>query len=126
MVTGVGVKWVNRQEIGLTNGQTEKVGITVWVTGLAPNPLVQALRCDKSAQHHPQRLLVDERLRVMRGGKSLDHVYALGDCALVEDNPLPCTAQVARQQATYLGNSTLQIFNMICSTGEGGQDKGQV
>ena len=30
------------------------------------------------------------------------NVYALGDCAHIEDNPLACTAQVAERQGRYL------------------------
>lgn len=29
-------------------------------------------------------------------------VYAMGDCAIIEDNALPPVAQVANQQASYL------------------------
>ena len=33
-----------------------------------------------------------------------DNVFALGDCAVIEDNALPPVAQVANQQAVYLSN----------------------
>lgn len=35
-------------------------------------------------------------------GTVLDNVYALGDCAQIEGNPLPATAQVGRSVAAEL------------------------
>ncbi|CAN0315688.1 unnamed protein product, partial [Hapterophycus canaliculatus] len=44
------------------------------------------------------RLVTDDWLRVL-GAPS---VFALGDCAVISDKPLPQTAQVASQQGAYL------------------------
>jgi NADH dehydrogenase FAD-containing subunit len=55
-----------------------------------------------------ERFLVDKFLKVV----GTDNIYAMGDCALIEGNPLQATAQVAQQQGAYLANS----FNtMVCS-----------
>ena len=102
---GVGVQWVNADEIGLTNGESTKVGMTVWVTGIAPNPLVKSLRCDKTRS----RLLVNDKLHLLKDNHTVDGVYALGDCASIVDNDLPCTAQVAKQQAQYLSKGEFAI-----------------
>ena len=106
---GVGVQWVNADEIGLTNGESARVGMTVWVTGIAANPLVRSLRCDKTRS----RLLVDEGLHLLRDGKVVEGVYALGDCASIVDNDLPCTAQVAKQQAQYLSKGEALSFDIM-------------
>ena len=102
---GVGVQWVNADEIGLTNGESTKVGMTVWVTGIAPNPLVKSLRCDKTRS----RLLVNDKLHLLKDNHTVEGVYALGDCASIVDNDLPCTAQVAKQQAQYLSKGEFAI-----------------
>lgn len=51
-------------------------------------------------------MLVDDRLRLL-GPKDTEGcvpgVFALGDCAINVDTPLPQLAQVAQQQAKYLG-----------------------
>ena len=50
-----------------------------------------------------QQLLVDSYLKVK--GQDDGSIFALGDCSFVEDNPYPCTAQVAERQGLYLANS---------------------
>lgn len=45
-------------------------------------------------------MLVDEHLRVKAEG--VECVYAIGDCAAFETNPLPATAQGAEQEGKYL------------------------
>lgn len=103
-------------------------GVVVWSTGLMQNPLVsqvlgQAVRgTNKLAKDSKTGgLITDSRLQVQledfRGGKeteTLPSVYALGDCAVVQDANYPATAQVASQQAVYLGKQL--------SKGSGGGD----
>ncbi|KAH7328497.1 pyridine nucleotide-disulfide oxidoreductase-domain-containing protein [Stachybotrys elegans] len=104
-------------------------GLVVWSTGLMQNPLVKQLvskelrmpassgdngkggsvvrlaKDDKTGGLH-----VDGHLRVQTRQPSdpsgvvevLPDVYAIGDCAVL-DEALPATAQVASQQAIYLG-----------------------
>ena len=45
------------------------------------------------------RILVNENLKV----EGPEDVFALGDCAVQHENPLPMIAQAAKQQAIYLG-----------------------
>ncbi|KAF8333046.1 FAD/NAD-P-binding domain-containing protein [Cantharellus anzutake] len=78
-------------------------GLCVWSTGLAANPLISSLtelRKDKRTGS----LITDKKLRVVddKTGKSLAHVWAIGDASVIEDDPLPATAQVASQKAMYL------------------------
>lgn len=78
-------------------------GLLVWSTGLAPNPLIQSI---SEAKKHEKTssLITDEHCQVLMGPKAEPdpHVFAIGDCAVIEGQPLPATAQVANQKAKYL------------------------
>ncbi|PPR03369.1 hypothetical protein CVT24_012494 [Panaeolus cyanescens] len=77
-------------------------GLLVWSTGLAPNPLIKAIT---NVKKHPKTssLIVNDNLNVvMDDGKVNPDVFALGDSASMDGQPLPATAQVANQQAKYL------------------------
>ncbi|KAL4726190.1 hypothetical protein ACLX1H_006867 [Fusarium chlamydosporum] len=94
-------------------------GVVVWSTGLMQNPLVGRLvgreieGMGKIAKNEKTGgFAVDSHLRVQvesqdsngkQIAKPLPDVYAIGDCANIEGQALPATAQVASQQATYLG-----------------------
>jgi len=98
------------------------VGMCVWSTGLMMNPFVtKALRepiglpeseLDSKAVWHFKTdeksgaLITNDRLRAVvesdKGRKVLDDVFALGDCAMMEDTLYPATAQVASQKANWL------------------------
>jgi len=62
------------------------------------------------------RLLMDQYLRV----KGLPDLFALGDCAIIDGNPLPPTAQVAQQQGEYLAKS---LNRLVDNTGAIVEDK---
>lgn len=55
------------------------------------------------------RLLTDEKLHVLLKDSKvpLENVYALGDCATIDNLDLPATAQVANQKATYLSKGNV-------------------
>ncbi|OBZ86530.1 putative NADH dehydrogenase [Choanephora cucurbitarum] len=78
-------------------------GLLVWSTGLMRNPLVESFT-EAAKDHSEQRILTDGHLRVIdqRTKKPISNVYALGDCATIQDYELPATAQVANQKAIYL------------------------
>ncbi|XWW96966.1 hypothetical protein V2A60_004946 [Cordyceps javanica] len=99
-------------------GQDAEVGagLLVWSTGLMQNPLVAGLlrqdipgfgRIVEDAR--TGGITTDGRMRVLAqqapGGPRvpLPDVYAIGDCTVQEEHRLPATAQVASQQATWLG-----------------------
>lgn len=100
------------------------VGGVVWATGLAANPFLEnGLKgefCLEQKSTHgwsvekdtkAGRVVVDDRLRVQVKNqvtgetRQLDDVFALGDCAWVEGKDFPATAQVADQQARWLGKT---------------------
>ncbi|KAK7422368.1 hypothetical protein QQX98_001647 [Neonectria punicea] len=93
-------------------------GVVVWSTGLMQNPLVGMLLdrdVDGVGRIAKDRktggIVTDSHLRVQvetaDGDKTttttLPDVFAIGDCAVVQGSSLPATAQVASQQAAYLG-----------------------
>lgn len=110
VITGVGVKEVKEREILLADGRSIPYGIAVWAAGNGPLPLIldtienipEQKRLVDAGEVPPGgrgRLLVDGWLRV----SGAQGVYAVGDCAVMRSQPLPATAQVASQQATFLG-----------------------
>ncbi|KAL6060343.1 Mitochondrial rotenone-insensitive NADH dehydrogenase (NDE2 external NADH dehydrogenase) [Balamuthia mandrillaris] len=107
--TGVTVKEVRRHEFVLANGDTIPFGLAVWSTGVAPSPLVRSLASPPFKKHTSGRLMIDEKLRVVGTNGPLDDVYAAGDDATFENQPLPPTAQVAEQQGKYLAYALNEI-----------------
>ncbi|KAJ1507593.1 hypothetical protein HMI55_004462 [Coelomomyces lativittatus] len=117
------VKHVDAHQV-LINSTWVPYGVLVWATGVTQGPFIQKLgqqgglaKCPKGTQ----RLLTDPWCRVLAPSSSFDppkasvsssstslvcvpNVYALGDCATIQDHDLPCTAQVASQKALYLAN----------------------
>lgn len=76
----------------------------MWSTGLALNPLVEALQ---GVSKSKKGLLTDEKLHLLDDqGHALPDVWAVGDCATIKDvPPLPATAQVANQKAVHVSKS---------------------
>lgn len=118
--TGTRVRAVDAEGItvdGRNEAIAEKIAsrLVVWATGVTCTPLASSLK-DVEHDGHSKRLLMDDHLRLLRvrswpakqphynNVPDCDDVYALGDCALIKSQPLPCTAQVAKQQAQYLAN----------------------
>mmetsp|Transcript_1830 Transcript_1830/g.3984 ORF Transcript_1830/g.3984 Transcript_1830/m.3984 type:complete len:560 (-) Transcript_1830:365-2044(-) len=99
-----GVKEITDTEVVLTNGDRVAYGLVVWAAGNGPLPLVLSAIDKFSEQKAAQskargRLVVDPWLRV----KGADDIFAIGDCTLMDETPLPATAQVASQQGAFLG-----------------------
>ncbi|XP_049849001.1 probable NADH dehydrogenase [Schistocerca gregaria] len=89
------VREVKPNRVLLDDGTQLESKLIVWSTGVGPRKLVKELNVEKSRSG---RILVDDTLRL----KSHRDVYALGDCAQIENMNHPPTAQVAQQQAKYL------------------------
>ena len=86
----------------LGDGTSIATSTVVWTAGVAPNP---ALRDWQLPLDEKGRVEVDELLRV----RGHEHVWALGDCALVpnarSDRPDPPTCQHALRQARRLAKN---------------------
>eukprot|EP01100_Stratorugosa_tubuloviscum_P004151 TRINITY_DN202_c0_g2_i2.p1 TRINITY_DN202_c0_g2~~TRINITY_DN202_c0_g2_i2.p1 ORF type:complete len:439 (+),score=183.58 TRINITY_DN202_c0_g2_i2:162-1478(+) len=94
--TSARVKCLRPNELELADGRILNFGLCVWSTGVAPRPFVQSIDLKKTES--AGRLIVDEYLKVL----NTNNIYAIGDCGTTQQN-LPATAQVAHQQAKYLG-----------------------
>ncbi|XP_038059705.1 probable NADH dehydrogenase [Patiria miniata] len=91
---------VRADGVTLSDGRNLPSELVVWSTGLYPRPFVKQLPFAKNQQG---QLLTDEHLRVLD-----DHsgsIYAIGDCADIQNLSLPCTAQVAERQGRYVAQS---------------------
>lgn len=110
---GARVTRVTENEVHLQSGDIIRYGLLVWAAGNATRPIVNNVLEKIGAPSGSRKLPVDSWLRV-RGAKS---VFALGDCAQMEHEPLPSTAQVAGQQGAFLGRKTacISFFDDFCS-----------
>eukprot|EP00928_Gymnodinium_smaydae_P053740 TRINITY_DN37667_c0_g1_i1.p1 TRINITY_DN37667_c0_g1~~TRINITY_DN37667_c0_g1_i1.p1 ORF type:complete len:480 (-),score=101.45 TRINITY_DN37667_c0_g1_i1:39-1385(-) len=71
-------------------------GTLVWCAGIKPHPFVKNFGFPMNERG--TQILTEPTLRV----KGVQDIYAIGDCATIQDYWLPQTAQVAKQQAVYL------------------------
>jgi NADH dehydrogenase FAD-containing subunit len=83
----------------LSDGSSLPFGTLVWSAGLSPVNFTA--NCETLPKSPNGRILVDPYLRVKGYEGS---IWAMGDAAVCEVNPLPQLAQVARQQGLYLGD----------------------
>jgi NADH dehydrogenase FAD-containing subunit len=90
---------VTPTSVTLSDGEVMMCGMVVWSTGVGPSSLTKEIKCDRTKQG---RIAIDKHLRVLRDGKPLNNVYAMGDCAADVENPLPTLAAVASRQGRYL------------------------
>ncbi|HKN62776.1 MAG TPA: NAD(P)/FAD-dependent oxidoreductase [Gaiellaceae bacterium] len=99
---GTTLESVSADEAVLGDGTRIATNTTVWTAGVAPNPTLRKwpLPLDEKG-----RVEVDELLRV----HGHEHVWSLGDCALVpntrSDRPDPPTCQHALRQARRLAKN---------------------
>jgi NADH dehydrogenase len=93
---------VSADEAVLGNGTRIPTSMVVWTAGVAPNPVLREWSLPVDEKGHVE---VDELLRV----RGQEHVWALGDCALVpntrSDRPDPPTCQHALRQARRLAKN---------------------
>lgn len=86
----------------LSNGETIPCGLVVWSGGIAPRQFIKDIQLPKNKQG---QIITDKYLHVL--GDEKKSVFAIGDCADIQDMPLPCTAQVAERSGRYLA----KMFN---------------
>lgn len=94
--TGQQVSKVTADAIETGDGQHFAADLTIWATGRVGPPVagdIDALSTNKKRQWRVRRTLqsVDS-----------DAIFAIGDCAYVDDDPAPPTAQAASEQAEHL------------------------
>lgn len=104
LILGKAVKEVRKGEVELADGETIPCGMVVWSTGVRPVPFVDSLKqFTADYTFYQNRLVVDSNFRLMRPAASDDpnadikqrillphkNVYAIGDCAVNIECPLP-------------------------------------
>lgn len=90
------VDTISESKITFKSGAAIEYGTLVWCAGIKPYPFIRGMDVAKNKQG--SQLLTDAHLQVIGEEK----IHAIGDCATIENNWLPQTAQVATQQAKYL------------------------
>ncbi|MGK2923685.1 MAG: FAD-dependent oxidoreductase [Methyloceanibacter sp.] len=103
VLTGVGTKSATSTGVALTNGATLNASTVVATIGNGPHPLVEMLGLDL----HWGRIVTDRFMRV----QGHDHVWALGDAALIplSDNPQEDPADYATQTAQFAVREGYQL-----------------
>mmetsp|Transcript_77114 Transcript_77114/g.160532 ORF Transcript_77114/g.160532 Transcript_77114/m.160532 type:complete len:482 (+) Transcript_77114:95-1540(+) len=90
---------VTKDEVTLKKDGKEstlKYGTLVWCAGIKPHKFIRDYGF--TMNERGTQILVDKTLKI----KDTEDIYALGDCATIEEYWLPQTAQVANQQGIYL------------------------
>ena len=95
---------VSGKKIYLNDGSELNYGLLVWATG---NTSTDFINSSGLAVDRHGKVLTDDFFRVKSGkDKSgadyYDNIFAIGDCALIENQKLPATAQVAQQLGLFL------------------------
>lgn len=77
-------------------------GMVVWTAGIAGHPILENTDLEKNQRGN--RLLTDAHLICKRPASDPAVVFAIGDCAHVDNNPLVPIAQVAEQAGTHVAS----------------------
>lgn len=86
---------LDENKIFLSNGDSIDYGVLVWATGNTSTELVKENGFELNKQG---KIVTDNFFKV----KNTNNIFAIGDCAGIENKNLPATAQVAQQQGVYL------------------------
>jgi NADH dehydrogenase len=112
LILGVGVKAVDvdhleYQPAGSTEIQKLLTQTTIWTAGTAVNPLIQSLKSQIPENHLDKHglPLVTPTLQLL----DFPDVFAAGDCADVQSQPLPSLAQVAYQQGKSIAYNLIAL-----------------
>jgi NADH dehydrogenase len=117
VLIGIGTKSATSTGVALTNGRIINTSTVVATIGNGPHPLVQTLGLDM----HWGRIKTDRFMRV----PGQDHVWALGDAALIplNDNPGEDPADYATQTAQFAVREGHQLAGNIVAKLKGEEFK---
>jgi NADH dehydrogenase len=112
LILGVGVKSVEPDHLEYQSANSTEIKkllsqTTIWTAGTAVNPLIQSLKSQIPADHLDRHglPLVTPILQLL----DFPEVFAAGDCADVQQQPLPALAQVAYQQGASIAHSLIAL-----------------
>jgi NADH dehydrogenase FAD-containing subunit len=112
LILGVGVKSVDAnyleyQPVDSTETQKLLTQTTIWTAGTAVNPLIASLKSQIPADHLDKHglPLVTPTLQLL----DFPEVFAAGDCADMQPQPLPALAQVAYQQGASIAHNLIAL-----------------
>ncbi|MDN5939220.1 MAG: FAD-dependent oxidoreductase, partial [Salinisphaera sp.] len=94
--TGRQVSKVTADAVETEDGECFPADVTVWATGRVGPPVADDI--DALATNEKRQWRVRPTLQSIDN----DAVFALGDCACIDDDPAPPTAQAASEQAEHL------------------------
>ncbi len=97
-----GIKAVQADSVTLTDGTTEQADVVIWGAGIGGHAEVADWGLVQGAGG---RLVVDDDLRAV----GHDRIFAVGDCALTPDHPLPQVAQPAIQMGLHAARMILAL-----------------
>jgi NADH:ubiquinone reductase (non-electrogenic) len=95
ILTDAPVRLVTEDHVELGDGTRLPYGLLLWSTGNGPTAFARTSSLPKDAKH---RFIVDRTFRL----RDADDIFAIGDCSVLEQSPLPATAQAAQQQGKHL------------------------
>ena len=98
------IQRVEADRVTFGGGGTMDVDLVIWAAGVAAHPIVKDWGLP---QGRGGRILVDQDLRV----QGHTDVFAIGDAALIEENPLPQLAQPALQQGKHVAEQVAHLRN---------------
>jgi NADH dehydrogenase FAD-containing subunit len=78
---------------------------TIWATGTATNPLLEALPLPADSVDKHKHPLVTSTLQLL----NFPEVFAAGDCAVMHSHPLPQIAQIAYQQGVGIADNIMAL-----------------
>ncbi|WP_203568726.1 NAD(P)/FAD-dependent oxidoreductase [Aestuariimicrobium ganziense] len=114
---GTTIDRVEQDRLHFADGGSLEVDVVIWAAGVGAHPVVADWGLP---QGRGGRILVDRRLRV----QGLSDVYAVGDAALVVDDPLPQLAQPAIQMGRHAADQIVAAVKGRSGTDFGYVDKG--
>ena len=91
---------VDDHTIHLKDGSQLQYGLLLWSTGNGPTSFAESVELPKDRRSN---IIIDAHFRV----RGFDNIYAMGDCSVLAEAPLPATSQVAQQQGKYLARALI-------------------
>lgn len=96
--TGQQISKVTAHAVETDGGDQFPADLTVWATGRVGPPVAEDI--EALSTHKKRQWRVHQTLQSLNS----DHIFAFGDCACIDDDPAPPTAQAASDQAAHLAD----------------------